>query len=454
MSTIAAISTAPGNAGIGIIRISGKQTFKIIKKIFKTTQENKIKRNEIRYGHIIDENKEVIDEVLVSYFFAPKSYTGEDVCEINAHGNNNVLKKILDVCILNGARLAEPGEFTKRAFLNGRIDLLQAESVMELINSKSELERKTAVKNLEGELSQKIKKIKSEILSILSNIEVSVDYPEYDIEEISTNNIKNEIKKIIKNIESLEKTFENGKLLRDGINIAIVGRPNAGKSSLLNKILKEERAIVTEIEGTTRDTIEEFINIEGIPFKIIDTAGIRQADNEIEKIGINKTKKAIKEADIVIAIFDISKELQQEDFDILEMIQEKKAIILLNKVDLKDKKINKACFEKYSNKKVLEISIKEEQGIEQIFKELKEMFNIEEINTENTAIITNIRQKEALSKAKKSLEKVLEEIKKEIPTDIISIFLREALENIDKITGENVTEELLEDIFSKFCLGK
>ena len=334
MSTIAAISTAPGNAGIGIVRLSGKDSINIIEKIFKPAKKSKVKGYNIKYGNIIDNKGEVIDEVLVSFFIAPKSYTGENMCEINSHGNNIVLKKILDVCLENGAELAEAGEFTRRAFINGRIDLLQAESVIDIINSKSELERKAAVKGLEGFLSKELKQIKSKILNILTDVEAAIDYPEYDIEEKSNKQILNEAKTISEELDRLEQSFERGKILRDGVSVAIVGKPNAGKSSLLNKILKEERAIVTDIEGTTRDTIEEFVNIKGIPFKIIDTAGIRKADNYIEKIGIDKSKKALREADLAIANFDISKELSEADEEILDFIKNRNSIILLNKKDL------------------------------------------------------------------------------------------------------------------------
>ena len=332
MSTIVAISTAPGNAGIGIVRLSGENSINIIKQIFKPVKDTPVKGYTIKYGNIINSKNEIIDEVLVSFFIAPKSYTGENMCEINSHGNNIVLKQILDLCIENGAELAEAGEFTKRAFLNGRIDLIQAESVIDIINSKSELERKAAVKGLEGELSKEIKKIKAKILDILTDVEASIDYPEYDIEERSGEQILIETEKIIKELEKLEESFERGKILRDGVSVAIVGKPNAGKSSLLNKILKEERAIVTDIEGTTRDTIEEFVNIKGIPFKIIDTAGIRKSDNEIEKIGIDKSKKALRESDLAIAIFDITKQLSKEDIEILNFIKDKNSIILLNKM--------------------------------------------------------------------------------------------------------------------------
>ena len=416
-------------------------------------KNGEIKGYTIKYGHIIDEKKEIIDEVLVSFFFAPKSYTGENMCEINSHGNNIILKKILDLCIANGAKLAEAGEFTKRAFINGRIDLLQAESVIDIINSKSELERKAAVKGLEGELSKEIKKIKAKILDILTDVDASIDYPEYDIDERSGEQIILEAIKIKEELEILENSFERGRILRDGVSVAIVGKPNAGKSSLLNKILKEERAIVTDIEGTTRDTIEEFVNIKCVPFKIIDTAGIRKADNEIEKIGIDKSKKALREADLAIAIFDITKELSEEDIDILNYIKERNSIILLNKKDLNMQILDKENFKEYSNN-ILEVSIKENEGIEEIYNKMVDIFSFKEIETDNTSIITNIRHKQAIKNAKDNVIKAIEVIKEMMPIDITAIYFKQAIEEINKIRGENVTEDIINEIFSKFCLGK
>ena len=358
------------------------------------------------------------------------------------------MKKILDLCIENGAELADPGEFTKRAFINGRIDLLQAESVIDVINSKSELERKAAIKGLEGELSKELKEIKADILDILTDVEASIDYPEYDIDERTGEQIIKESIKISEKLEKLENSFERGRVLRDGVSVAIVGKPNAGKSSLLNKILKEDRAIVTDIEGTTRDTIEEFVNIKGVPFKIIDTAGIRKSDNEIEKIGIDKSKKALREADLAIAIFDISKELSEEDKDILNSIKERNSIILLNKKDLNIQKLEKENLKEYSNN-ILEVSIKENEGIEQIYDKMVEIFSFKEIGTENTSIIINIRHN-----AKDNIIKAIEIVKDMMPIDITAIYFKQAIEEINKITGENVTEDIINEIFSKFCLGK
>ena len=454
MSTIVAISTPPGNGGIGIVRMSGKEAFNIIEKIFVPKNKSKIKGYSIKYGNIIDDNKNIIDEVLVSYFVSPKSYTTENMCEINTHGNNIILKKILELCIKNGANLAEPGEFTKRAFLNGRIDLSQAESVIDLINSKSEKEQKAAINQLEGYLSIEINKIKARILDLMADIEASIDYPEYDIEERTSQNIIDESKNILNMLKKLENTFEAGKILRDGVNVAIVGRPNAGKSSLLNAILKEDRAIVTNIEGTTRDTIEEYVTIKGILFKLIDTAGIRKADNEIEKIGIDKSRKALNEADLVIAIFDSTKKLTDEDKEIIEFIKDKNSIILLNKSDLENNILKEEKIITGLNKKTIEISALEKTGIEELYNSMVELFRINEINPENTSIITNVRHKEAICSAQNSIEKVEKTIKDNMPIDITAIYFKEAIEELNKITGESVTEDIINEIFSKFCLGK
>ncbi len=454
MSTIAAISTPAGNGGIGIIRLSGKDSFKIIEKIFKPKNDRKIRGYSIKYGNIIDKKGDIIDEVLVSYFIAPKSYTTENMCEINTHGNNLILKKILELCIENGARLAEPGEFTKRAFLNGRIDLTQAESVVDLINSKTEKEQKAAINQLEGFLSNEIRQIKRIILDNMADIEASIDYPEYDIEEKTNEKILTEVDKILKKLAKLKSSFETGKLLRDGVNVAIVGKPNAGKSSLLNAILKEERAIVTNIEGTTRDTIEEFVTINGVLFKLIDTAGIRKSDNEIEKIGIDKSKKALREADLVIAIFDITKELTKEDEKILEDVKGKNTIILLNKSDLENKRLRENNKIKELNKDIIEISALKKEGIDKLYDKMTEIFNIKEINVENTSVITNIRHKEAIIAAEKCLLKIKDTIYENMPIDITAIYFKEALEELNKITGENVTEDIINEIFAKFCLGK
>ena len=436
--------------------MSGKECFNVLEKIFKPKKQEKIediKGYTLKYGNIV-ENEEIVDEVLVSYFKAPRSYTTENMCEINTHGGNIVVKKILELCLKNGANLAEPGEFTKRAFLNGRIDLLQAESVIDVINSKSERELKTGIKQLEGILSKKIKEIKQEIMDVMVNVDVSIDYPEYDVEEVTDNQVLNMLNSVQEKLEKLEKSFDNGKIIKEGIKTAIIGKPNAGKSSLLNRILKEDRAIVTQYEGTTRDTIEELVNINGIPLKLIDTAGIRNAEDEVEKIGINKSKEIAKNAELIIAIFDSSKELSEEDKEILDIIKDKNTIIVLNKIDLNQKITKKDNRFKGITENILEISALNNTGIEKLYKKITEMFELSEINLDNELIITNIRHKNLITKALNNIQETKITIKNNMPIDIVAVNIKEILENLGNITGEYITEDIINEIFSKFCLGK
>ena len=436
--------------------MSGDRCFDVLNKIFKPKKEENIeniKGYTIKYGVIVD-NESIIDEVLVSYFKAPKSYTTENMCEINTHGGNIVIRKILELCLKNGANLAEPGEFTKRAFLNGRIDLLQAESVIDVINAKSERELNTGIKQLEGVLSKKIKDIKQEILDVMVNVDVSIDYPEYDVEDVTNKQILDMLDSVQTKLENLEKSFDNGKLIKEGIKTAIIGKPNAGKSSLLNAILKEDRAIVTEYEGTTRDTIEEFVNIEGIPLKLIDTAGIRDAKDEVEKIGIAKSKEIAKDADLVIAIFDSSKELSEEDVEILDIIKNKKSIILLNKADLNSVLNENDARFKNITENVLKISALNGNGLEELYSVIAKMFSLNEINIDNDVIITNLRHKNLISKAIENVKKARNTVKENMPIDIIAIFVKDILEDLGNITGEVVTDDIINEIFSKFCLGK
>lgn len=437
--------------------MSGDKCFDVLNKIFKPKNEEnieKIKGYTIKYGHILDDKKNIVDEVLVSFFKAPKSYTTENMCEINTHGGIVVLRKILELCLKNGADLAEPGEFTKRAFLNGRIDLLQAESVIDIINAKSEKEEKNSIKQLEGSLSKKINQIKQKILDVMVNVEVAIDYPEYDVEDATNEQILDMLNNVEKDLIRLEKSFNNGKIIKEGIKTAIIGKPNAGKSSLLNAILKEERAIVTNIEGTTRDTIEEFVNINGIPLKLIDTAGIRNTENEVEKIGVIKSKKIANEADLIIAIFDSSKDLNKEDKEILNIIKDKKVIIVLNKIDLETKIDEKDENFKEFSKNIIKISALNETGIEELYEKISEMFNLNEINSDSEIVITNLRHKNLITKAIENVKKAKETLKNSMPTDIIAIFIKDILENLGEITGEEVTEDIINEIFSKFCLGK
>lgn len=458
MSTIVAISTAPAIGGIGIVRMSGKECFDVLEKIFKPKNPETIENiagYRIKYGTIVNpETNRVVDEVLVSYFKCPKSYTAENMCEINSHGGIVVIREILELCLKNGAELAKPGEFTERAFLNGRIDLAQAEAIIDIINAKSTREAQESANQLEGYLSRKINEIREKIMDIMVNIEANIDYPEYDVEEVSNKDAENKLKEIESELIKLSKTFENGKILKEGVKIAIIGSPNAGKSSLLNSMLKEERAIVTDIAGTTRDIIEEQISIEGIPFKVIDTAGIRDAKDKIEQIGIEKSKKAANEADVILAVFDSSVPLNDEDREILNLLKHKKSIIVLNKTDLKQI-VNNECKEIQDvNTEVINISLKNNEGLERIYESLVKMFNLNQINLDNELTITNIRHQELINKAIESTRIALNDLNNSMPIDIISINIKEILEHLGEITGDNVSEDIIKSIFAKFCLGK
>ena len=456
MSTIVAISTAPGIGGIGIIRMSGENSFKVLEKVFKPRKEEKIediKGYTIKYGNIINNDGKIVDEVLVSYFKAPKSYTTENMCEINSHGGNIVMKQILELCIKNGAKLAEPGEFTKRAFLNGRIDLTQAEAVIDILNAKTEREKNASMNQLNGKLSNSIANIKSKLLDLMVNIEVSIDYPEYDdVPEVTNFSTKQILEDVEKDLKELENTFENGKVLREGIKVAIIGKPNAGKSSLLNSILDEERAIVTDFEGTTRDSIEEFVTIKGLPIKIIDTAGIRDSDNVVEKIGIDKSKEIANQSDIIIAVFDGSKKIDEEDKEIINIIQNKRAIIIINKTDLPTEIDEKELLK--LNKKIIKISVKENKGIEEIYNEIDFIYNKNNDIIDNEIVVTNIRHKTLILEAEKNIKEAIDVVEKNMPIDIIASYIKECLEKLGEITGDSVSENIINEIFSKFCLGK
>ena len=455
MSTIAAISTAPGNAGIGIIRLSGDDCFKILQKIFKPKNKGEIKGYTIKYGNIVkSENDEIIDEVLVSYFVAPKSYTKENMCEINSHGGIVVENQILEECLKNGAVLAEPGEFTKRAFMNGRIDLSQAEAVIDIINSKTEKEMMVAQRHLEGSLSKKIKDIQGEILNLMADIEASIDYPEYDIEETTNKKINDTLNSVEEKLLKLKNSFENGKILKEGIKTAIIGKPNVGKSSLLNLILGENRAIVSDIEGTTRDTIEEYINIKGIPLKIVDTAGIRKTNDEVEKIGVERSINNISNAELIIALFDDSRVFDDQDQKILDLIEGKKTIILINKIDLGKNLIkDNEKLKKFKNN-IIEFSTINETGLDKLYNKIEELFKLNELDCENTEIITNNRHKQQILYALEDVAKGRESLETHMPVDITAICLKDILEKLAEITGENVSEDIINEIFKKFCLGK
>ena len=459
MNTIAAIATATGTGGIGIVRMSGKDCFNILKKIFIPKNKNIDVENvpgyTIKYGYIIDTaTGEKIDEVLVSFFRSPKSYTAENMCEINSHGGTVVERKILEQCLLNGAEIATPGEFTKRAFLNGRIDLSQAESVIDIINAKTDMEAQASVNQLDGKLSKHIHYIQNKLLDMMADIEASIDYPEYDIEEVTNNKAKLILTEIKTDLEKLENSFKEGKLLREGIKTVIVGKPNAGKSSLLNVILDEDRAIVSEYAGTTRDTIEEFVKIRDIPIQLIDTAGIRKAEDTIEAIGVEKAIQLIQKADLIIAIFDSSQKLDKEDYEILKLIENKKCIILLNKCDLSEKNEETIKYMSNLKKTVITASMKKKTGIENLYDSIEKLFKLNEIDLNSEIILTNIRHKNQVHKAKESLERAINSIELQMPIDIIAVDIKQCLEDLGTITGDNVSEDIINEIFSKFCLGK
>lgn len=448
--TITAIATASGVSAINIIKVSGKESIEIVNKIFKGHDLTVSNTYTIHYGYI-EYNNEKIDEVLVSVFKSPKTYTGEDVVEINCHGGLATTNKILEILLTSGCRLAEPGEFIKRAFLNGKKDLIEVEAVEDIINAKTEKARKMSMNGVSGILTDMIKNLKEKILSIIANIEVNIDYPEYeDAIEITNNILKENINEIETSLNKILKESEKGKLIKNGIKVGIIGKPNVGKSSLLNRLLDEEKAIVTDIEGTTRDIVEGTIYINGIPLYLIDTAGIRKTDNIVEKIGVQKSEKIIEEADLIIAIFDGSKEITEEDYEILDKINSKKVLVIINKQDL-NTKIDLSKFEKYN---IIKCSVKNNQNIEKIYEEINKMFNLNELETNDLTYISNARQ---ISLVKKSLE-IIKEIKKQnenqTPVDLIQIDLQNLWETLGEIIGDSYKEELLDEIFSKFCLGK
>jgi len=454
--TIAAISTAQGKGGIGIVRISGRDTLNVIKKIFFPVSGKdvfKIKSHTINYGHIIvDDN--IIDEVLVTIMKAPNSYTREDIAEINCHGGIKAVNSVLFAAVKNGARVAEPGEFTKRAFLNGRIDLTQAEAVIDIINAKTELSHKAAVNRLEGRLSKKVKELRNDIITMLANIEAAIDYPEHDDETMTYDTIKKGCYNVMDKIKKLLKTADTGKIIKEGIKTVIIGTPNVGKSSLLNVLVDEERAIVTDIPGTTRDILQEYIDVNGIPLNIIDTAGIRNTEDVIEKIGVEKSKKYADEADLIFMMIDGSRPLSKDDIEILEFIKNKKVILIINKVDLPQKTdYNKIC-SFIGEKNIIKVSIKEDIGIDTLFDNIKKLFFEGNIDFNDEIIISNQRNKASLFNALKSIENVIETVDNSMPEDFISMDLIEAYKYLGQIVGESVEEDIIDKIFSEFCLGK
>lgn len=444
-NTIAAISTPLGTGAISIIRMSGKDSISIINKIFTKDLSNE-KSHTIHYGKIIDNNEE-IDEVLVSLMRSPKTFTKEDVIEINCHGGLSTTNKVLELLLNNGAVLASPGEFTKRAFLNGRIDLIEAQGIMDLIEAKTELARTQAMKELNGNLSNKIDLLREKLIETISNIEVNIDYPEYeDINKVTNEQIYPKIKELIQEIDNLIASSEDGKIIKEGITIGIIGKPNVGKSSLLNAILEEEKAIVTDIEGTTRDTIEGTTIINGIACNFIDTAGIRNSDNIVEQIGVNKSKKIIDTCDLVLLVLNNNDIITKEEQELLEQIRNKPHIVIVNKIDLEQKlELNEEC---------IKISIKEKKGLEQIKDKISEIFNLEKIKTQDMTYLSNARSISLLKKANNLLVCSLTNIENNYPIDIVEIDLKESWNTLGEIIGKTYTDELLDEMFQRFCLGK
>ncbi|WP_420841100.1 tRNA uridine-5-carboxymethylaminomethyl(34) synthesis GTPase MnmE [Anaerosalibacter massiliensis] len=458
IDTIAAISTAIGESGIGIVRMSGKNSLDIARNIFKGKVNEDLKEAENRkltYGHIYNpEDGKIVDEVLIAYMKSPYTYTREDIVEIYCHGGAISVKKILELILENGARLAEPGEFTKRAFLNGRLDLSQAEAVMDLIRAKTDKSYDISLGQLEGSLSDKIDEIRNILLEMLAHVEVSIDFPDEGIEEVTYKDLKDNGNKVLLEINKLLNTADKGRILRDGLNTVILGKPNVGKSSLLNAILRENRAIVTDVPGTTRDIIEEYINIDGIPLKIIDTAGIRSTEDLVEKIGVDRAKKVVEEADLIIAVFDASRKLSSEDEEIIELVKEKNSIVLLNKTDLPNEYNVEYLKEFVPKKKVISTSIAKGEGIEKLEETIKEMFYSGEVEISDEIMVTNIRHKNQLMKAKKNIEEAIEGINLDIPLDCIEVDIRSCWENLGEISGDTISEDILDKIFSEFCIGK
>lgn len=453
--TIGAISTSIGEGGIAIVRISGDKAKDVVEKIFQAKNGQSIKDMKsytMKYGYIIDENNNHIDEVIVSFMKGPRSFTAEDTIEINCHGGVVATNKVLEQVIKQGVRIAEPGEFTKRAFLNGRIDLSQAEAVIDIINAKTDLSMKSALMQSEGLISKEIRGLREKLLSTIAHIEATVDYPEDDLEEVTSEMAIRDLDIIKKEIKEFIETAEEGKILREGLSTVIVGKPNVGKSSLLNALTKENRAIVTDIPGTTRDVIEEYINISGIPIKIIDTAGIRETDDVVEKIGVERSRAKINDADLIILILDSSNELTEEDKEIINHISNKKYMILLNKSDL-NSKITQKDLENINCTNIYNISAKTGEGIDEVRTAIKDMFFKGEIST-NNVIITNTRHKEALLRAYECIESAINTLNYTFAIDLASIDIRNAWTFLGEITGDSLEENIIDKIFKDFCLGK
>jgi len=454
--TIAAISTPIGVAGIGIVRVSGRDAVNIVEKIFHSPRDRKpgeARNHSMLYGYIKQEGK-IVDEVLVSVMRAPHSFTAEDVVEINCHGGVVAVRKVLETVLNAGARPAEPGEFSKRAFLNGRIDLAQAESIIDLINAKTEKSLKVAVNQLEGALSGEVKTIRDDLLELIAHIEAGIDFPEHDIEDVSRSRIEIKTREVLDRLKQLIDGAETGKVLREGLKTAIIGKPNVGKSSLLNALLKEKRAIVTDIPGTTRDAIEEVASIRGIPVVVVDTAGIRETEDVVEKLGVERSREMFEEADLILFMIDASTGLTEEDREILTLIKERKVICIINKTDIRSH-IDMSEVEKYIDRHdMLEMSLLRGQGLDKLEEKIEKIVYAGIGCGREDTMVSSIRHKNALAKAAGSVEAVLNALSANLPTDCMAIDLKAAVDSLGEITGETLDEDLVDQIFSRFCIGK
>lgn len=451
--TIVAISTPIGEGAIGIVRLSGPEAFEIVDHLFKPFVKSTQKNKQLVYGHIVSGDT-IVDEVMVVKMAAPHTYTRENIVEINCHGGIIPLREILSLALSNGARLAERGEFTQRAFLNGRIDLTQAESVMDLISAKTKKGYDLALNQLEGYLSKRIKTLRNNLMTLMAQIEVSIDYPEEDIEEITYHQIHDDLLSIETDIATLLKNAQNGKIIREGLKTAIVGKPNVGKSSLMNALLKDSKAIVTEIAGTTRDLIEEFMNIGGIPIKLIDTAGIRHTEDIVEKIGVERSKNVFNEADLVIFMLNASEPLTEEDLQIMSLVKDRHAVVLINKTDLESQIDEALINETLHDKKIIRTSMELEIGIGEVEKAIQEMVLNNEIVTSESEIVSNTRHIHLLEMAYKNVCDAKKAVNDHLPYDFIEVDIKDGILNLGMITGESVEKDLLNNIFSNFCLGK
>lgn len=454
--TIGAISTPLGEGGIAIIRVSGPDSIRLVSQIFVSkTELGAAQTHTVHYGHIIDpEKNEHIEEVLVTVMRAPRSFTMEDVVEISCHGGVISVKKVLDLLLHQGVRIAEPGEFTKRAFLNGRIDLSQAEAVIDLIRSKSDRAFSIALKQVEGALSKRIKYLRHQLIELMAHIEVNIDYPEHDVQELTQLYIKDKCNAAIDEIEQLLKTANQGKILREGILTAIIGRPNVGKSSLLNALAQENKAIVTDIPGTTRDVVEEFVTINGIALKLLDTAGIRETSDVIEQIGVEKSKTALSQADLILLVFNQNDVLHEDELTLMEQIESRQSIVIVNKIDLPEKTDMDTIYRHFPRDRVVRMSIKTEEGLNDLERAIASLFFSGKLETDDLTYVSNVRHIHLLKKARHSLVEALNASDNLVPIDMVQIDIRNAWESLGEIIGDSIGESLLDQIFSQFCLGK